>query len=446
MFPIKCKRSLPVQKVVINSISVRGRLGPLTVWVTKDDKDSPSISCSPVAKASRTEAASSPYSLRGRFNITKKKDKKRSVVPQQGEISMKKIHWDKIYSKTHGPSFTSYCELDLSAKPIEIVPGQVRGIYIHSTLEGDEAIVYDNKHKMLTHDDSFLTILPGRAHVSDTPFGRMPIWGWGNAWRDNREFVGRLSYGVVYRLWNPAEHLAFGSQFQRLAMTLFACQRRSESPMSLLGDDCVFYILNMCKWDWAVDSHDIVAAEQKQLRKGRKRKEAAIAAKLEEERRNSEATVGSVVVEDDRKVAAESLVDNGNTSHAPGSGSLGDSLDMNVDGSVQDGEAEEDGAEEWVEEEMDSDDEDYPFDDYRGMDPRTFYYRDYEEEDSDDENRVETQMAEIEENRRRHWLRNQFARVHVLNALASMNDGGGGEVEADSEDADESSDEEYIDE
>ena len=55
-------------------------------------------------------------------------------------------------------------------------------------------------------------------------------------------------------------------------------------------------------------------------------------------------------------------------------------------------------------------------------------------------------MAEIEENRRRHWLRNQFARVHVLNALASMNDGGGGEVEADSEDADESSDEEYIDE
>ena len=43
--------------------------------------------------------------------------------------------------------------------------------------------------------------------------------------------------------------------------------------MSLLGDDCVFYILNMCKWDWAVDSHDIVAAEQKQLRKGRKRKE-----------------------------------------------------------------------------------------------------------------------------------------------------------------------------
>ena len=38
MFPIKCKRSLPVQKVVINSISVRGRLGPLTVWVTKDDE------------------------------------------------------------------------------------------------------------------------------------------------------------------------------------------------------------------------------------------------------------------------------------------------------------------------------------------------------------------------------------------------------------------------
>ena len=32
MFPVKCKDILPVDHVVINSVAVRGALGPLTVW------------------------------------------------------------------------------------------------------------------------------------------------------------------------------------------------------------------------------------------------------------------------------------------------------------------------------------------------------------------------------------------------------------------------------
>jgi len=124
MFPVKCKDILPIDHVIINSVSVRGALGPLTVWVTKE----------------------------GNLN---------------GEISMSKKHWTKIYEKTHSPSFIGYKELDLSANPIKLRPGQVRGIYIHSTRRGDEAIVYDNKEKRKTHDDSFITIMPGRAHVSE---------------------------------------------------------------------------------------------------------------------------------------------------------------------------------------------------------------------------------------------------------------------------------------
>lgn len=84
-----------------------------------------------------------------------------------GEISMSKKHWTKIYEKTHTPSFVGYKELDLSASPVMLRPGQVKGIYIHSTRRGDEAIVYDNKEKQKTHDDSFITIMPGRAHVSE---------------------------------------------------------------------------------------------------------------------------------------------------------------------------------------------------------------------------------------------------------------------------------------
>ena len=105
-----------------------------------------------------------------------------------------------------------------------------------------------------------------------------PIWGWGNAWRDGREFVGQVSYGAVYRLWNPTEHFSFGSRFQRLALTLFGCQRRSESPLCRLSDDILFYIINMCKWDWARDDFEELAGEQKKLRKVRRRREALLAA------------------------------------------------------------------------------------------------------------------------------------------------------------------------
>jgi hypothetical protein len=121
-----------------------------------------------------------------------------------GEISMSKKHWTKIYERTHPPRYVGYTELDLSSNSVVMRPGQVKGICeygcqfyiayakissshhslsvmekdIHSTRRGDEAIVYDNKEKTKTHDDGFITVLPGRAHVSERVFGSVPIWGW----------------------------------------------------------------------------------------------------------------------------------------------------------------------------------------------------------------------------------------------------------------------------
>ena len=197
MFPIKAKRSLPVHQIVINSLSIRGRLGPITVWVTKDeeayrDEERKRLAIEEAAAASSSAAAataaassdltSSPvakkskYNLRARFSRKSSKSgqqQKRAVRPIEGQISMRKRDWIKIYEKEHGPSFRTYTQLDLSARPIILRPGEVRGVYIHSTLEGDEAIVYDNKHQRLTHDDPFIQILTGRAHVSEKPFGKM---------------------------------------------------------------------------------------------------------------------------------------------------------------------------------------------------------------------------------------------------------------------------------
>lgn len=229
MFPVKCKDTLPIDHVIINSVAVRGALGPLTVWVTNDEH-------------------------------------------LNGEISMSKKYWTKIYEKTHPPSYVGYKELNLSPNPVVLKPGNVRGIYIHSTRRGDESIVYDNKEKLKTHDDSFITILPGRAHVSEKVFGSVPIWGWGSAWRDNREFVGQIKYGACYRLWNPSENLSFGGNFRSAVRVLFLCQRRQESPFSWLPDDCLYYILHMMRWDWLDDTSMDMRREQKNWRKLRRRR------------------------------------------------------------------------------------------------------------------------------------------------------------------------------
>ena len=96
---------------------------------------------------------------------------------------MTEKHWIKIYEKEHKPSRRTYEPLDLSDNPIILKPGEVRGVYIHSSIDTDTGIVYDNQQKIKTHDDKFLTVLPGRAHVATTPFSTRPIWGPGNPWR-----------------------------------------------------------------------------------------------------------------------------------------------------------------------------------------------------------------------------------------------------------------------
>jgi len=174
-------------------------------------------------------------------------------------IDTNQSKWVKIYEKSHKPNFRNFVELDISSTPIILYPGEVKGIYVHSTLPGDQAIVYDNHYgdmnKSDTPEDDFIKIREALAHVSETPFGTVPIWGWGEAWRLNRKFVGSVSYGIVYKLWQPVTFKSYGANFQRLVFLLLNCQRRVESPVSRLPDDCIFYILHLCKWDWMADSY-----------------------------------------------------------------------------------------------------------------------------------------------------------------------------------------------
>jgi hypothetical protein len=168
MFDAECCTSLPAEYIEISSVWVRGHLGPMTVWVT-------------------------PNTF-----ARKQEDEER---------------WTKIYSGTHAAKPRDYTELRLE-KAIRLTPGEKCGVYVHSALPGDEGIVYDNQRSHVTYQDRVLKLHPGFAHLSNRPFGTRGFWG--RPWRSNREFVGRMEYGVRWRMWQPNEiHRTFPVGFQK---------------------------------------------------------------------------------------------------------------------------------------------------------------------------------------------------------------------------------------
>ena len=151
MFPIKCKDLLPIDHLVIKSVSVRGHLGPLTVWVSNKD-------------------ANYDSDRRRRKSATKKA---RLVVNREEEelstdehrIPLDPSSWTKLYGKRHKPCPPGrYTELVFD-EPFCLSPGEMRAIYIHSTLPGDKAIVYDNSYygsSNMRFEDDKISILTGK--------------------------------------------------------------------------------------------------------------------------------------------------------------------------------------------------------------------------------------------------------------------------------------------
>lgn len=49
--------------------------------------------------------------------------------------------------------------------------------------------------------------MPGLAHLSNKAFGKRGFWG--RPWRTNREFVGRVNYGVRWKMRRPLAQKAW---------------------------------------------------------------------------------------------------------------------------------------------------------------------------------------------------------------------------------------------
>lgn len=209
MFDVACKRALPLDEVVVSSVWVRGDLGPMRVFSTAGTYEG---------------NAETPSA------------------------------WTLHFDATLPASMSQLVELALEP-PIVLAAGSSCGIYLHSSSAGEggapESIVYNNRRLDVTHDDPFLRVLPGMAHTGQVPFSRHGFWG--HAWRPHREFVGQISYGVKWLLWNPQVHRRFPAGFRAVVRLLLLIRGRPGTWLSFLPDEALLHMLNMCRWDWFCD-------------------------------------------------------------------------------------------------------------------------------------------------------------------------------------------------
>eukprot|EP00667_Euglena_gracilis_P004950 EG_transcript_4983 len=215
MFDVRCQSVRPVEYVEVQSLWVRGDLGPVKVFVVPGGYRDPVKNAEEVSNAVH------------------------KTVDQ----------WTLVFEATLPASMDTLQELVLTS-PLRLCPGDTYGVYVHSALPGDRGLVYDNQRSKVTHSDAYLQILPGLAHVSFKPFGRDGPWRQGRAWRAHRQFVGRVSYGVRWKLWTPETHLWFPVGFRRLTHCLVWAAAQPGCTLQPLPLDVLLYILNLCRWDW----------------------------------------------------------------------------------------------------------------------------------------------------------------------------------------------------
>ena len=138
IFSVVIKERLPVDFVEIETLSVRGSLGPLTVWASAGHWSQETPNGQP--KYSSREA------------------------------------WTCIYRKFHPPSRRRFAKLEL-ARRLRLKPGTETSIYVHSALDNDQAIVYDNQRSMggVSSEDDLVVVKSGCVHGTVSGRLRRPM-------------------------------------------------------------------------------------------------------------------------------------------------------------------------------------------------------------------------------------------------------------------------------
>ena len=198
MFDVEVLDRRPVQALVVDSIHVRGGLGQMSVWCVEG----------------------------GRRGVEEKPNA-----------------WTRHFSRHVEASWRDFTSLKLEP-PLILLPGKTYGLYVHSADQGDDGVVYDNQRDEICHEDDYIRVFPGLAHLSPDPFGADGPW-WGSPWRRRRAFVGKLSYGARYVLWRPvpAAHTRFDPTFRRGVVAAFYALTMGWGGLALCGNKPVRRVL-----------------------------------------------------------------------------------------------------------------------------------------------------------------------------------------------------------
>lgn len=189
--------------------------------------------------------------------------------------------------------------------------------------------------------------------------------------------MGQIHYGAVYKLWNPETQIRFGPNFKEAFFNLKLCQTRWESPISRLPDECIFYILNMCRWDWFQDSQATMTTQYREQKEKQRllQQEQALQTARAEVQAMVDAAEAAPACQQHKCNATNNDNSNDNDSDVNSEGHYEDAMESLVDAEVEilannddddvEGEGNQGDADDdvdWMEddsdEELDSDEED----------------------------------------------------------------------------------------
>eukprot|EP01043_Picozoa_sp_COSAG02_P014531 COSAG02_NODE_601_length_19715_cov_445.701315_18_plen_441_part_00 len=153
--------------------------------------------------------------------------------------------WERVYHSAHKPMWDSTTEIKFD-KPIVLLPGTRRGIYVHSALPDDLGLQYQStgRGNEIADQDAHIRIIPGVGHTSSVPFDRE--YGW---YRYPRSLAGRLGYEATLRTWAPRYHKQFPDPLKLAVKTMMLAQKRKGSILSLLPVELVYHVMENCEWD-----------------------------------------------------------------------------------------------------------------------------------------------------------------------------------------------------
>jgi hypothetical protein len=214
MFPVQAvAHRIPFDAIKILSVAVRGGLGPVSIYASKQS---------------------------------------------YRDVHSDGSKWERIYGPVnHAPAWQAPQPLVLD-RPLVVPAGETVALYVHSEAPGDLAIIYDNARAPICFADEALHVLSGAAHISNRPFELRGPWG-GSGWRDRRSFVGQITYSFQQVLWSPKSHPRYPPKFRHVVRCLLyakpvpapsSASSSCEAPgLCRLPRDVLFHVVSFLSWD-----------------------------------------------------------------------------------------------------------------------------------------------------------------------------------------------------